>query len=91
MQKKNVLKKLSGGSDLFWTLRSAFNSGRDIQCAPENGIFQPDHEELKLRDVEVGKKKAAQHAKNVHVRYGVGGQLMQIYRQTVGMEFQAQA
>ncbi|MGB0648214.1 MAG: hypothetical protein ACPGQS_13605 [Bradymonadia bacterium] len=90
-QKKNVLHKLSSGSDLFWTLRGVLSSGRDIQCAPEDGIFEPTHEERKKTGEGSRKKEEVLTAKRVHMRYGVGGQLMQIYRQTVGVEFQAHA
>ena len=91
MQNKNVLHNISGGLDLFWTLRGALGSGRDIQCAPKNGIFQPTSEPRNYDDVEADRDAEVESGNRMHMRYGIGGQLMQIYRQTVGREFQAHA
>lgn len=79
---------LSDGKGLFWSLRSLVSPSRDITLAPEEGVFVAE-----TVDTEIQRNTSPKPAgsRKSHHTYGIGGQLAQIYTQTLGREFAALA
>ena len=82
--KSQSIHGLSDGKGLFWSLRSLVSSTRDITLTPEDGVFSAEHSESEIEPLLSPKPSAK---RSVHHTYKVGGQLAQIYTQTLGREF----
>lgn len=85
MKKKHPsIHGLSDGKGLFWSLRSLVKPSRDITLSPEKGVFV-------AAEAEVEPMVRSQHEQSAkrapHQTYGIGGQLAQIYTQSLGREF----
>jgi len=75
---------LSDGKGLFWSLRSLVSPTRDITLTPEDGVFVAEQSETEIERTVPPKPVAKRPA---HHTYKIGGQLAQIYTQTLGREF----
>lgn len=85
MKKNNQsIHGLSDGKGLFWSLRSLINPSRDITLNPNDGVFEEEHVEVQT-PVRQYRKQAP--VKSPHQTYSIGGQVAQIYTQTLGREF----
>lgn len=85
MKKENQsIHGLTDGSGLFWSLRSLVKPSRDITLNPEKGIFVAENAEV---EPMVPTQQEEQTKRAQHQTYGIGGQLAQIYTQTLGREF----
>ncbi len=85
MKKENqAIHGLTDGTGLFWSLRSLVKPSRDITLTPEKGVFVA--EEMAV-DSMVRSQQEHIPKRTPHQTYGIGGQLAQIYTQTLGREF----
>ena len=75
---------LSDGKGFFWSLRSLVSPTRDITLTPEDGVFIAASSETELDPMPAPKPFSKRPA---HQTYKIGGQLAQIYTQTLGREF----
>jgi hypothetical protein len=85
MKKENQsIHGLTDGTGLFWSLRSLIKPSRDITLNPEQGVFVAEADTAESM-VRTQQEQSPKHVP--HHTYRIGGQLAQIYTQTLGREF----
>ena len=89
-ENKSSIHGLSDGRSVFWALRSLLVPRRDIDLAPEDGVFEAQPVEAEAAKVEPptvrSQRTVGDHA---HHTYLVGGQMTPIYQQHSGRRFAA--
>ena len=85
MKKNNQsIHGLSDGTGLFWSLRSFISPSRDITLNPKEGVFEEEQDESQTPVRQYRKRTPP---KSAHQTYSIGGQVAQIYTQTLGRQF----
>jgi hypothetical protein len=96
------MHQLSGSNGILWALRGIFSSGRDVTLTPESGIFESEKTTpLAKHRTQNNAPQAQQTASPVKRRraewitpnktYRVGGQLTDVYVQTIGVRLAVHA
>ena len=89
-ENKSSIHGLSDGRGVFWALRSLLVPSRDVDLAPEDGVFEAQPVEAEMAKVERPTVRSQPPAKNqAHHTYLVGGQMTPIYQQHSGRRFAA--